>query len=248
MSTASLVDPKPEPSAERVYQQTVEAFNVARQCTRAAAEAITSETDQPLARVRELEDRLDTLDREINEGVTSCITRVSETEGRELLANLKFVIELERISDLMLGFANRMRAVIARLSAEDLKDLSAMASLVDSMLGDAHESFSRRDLDRALAVLRADGELDRLRNLIFLRHIENPEGTPRQESFHVVIMSQTLERAGDHAKNVAEEVCHLVSGRSIRHLLRATDKPFENMFLDMVRKHGPGTRSRETKR
>jgi hypothetical protein len=44
-----------------------------------------------------------------------------------------------------------------------------------------------------------------------------------------------LERAGDHVKNMAEEVCHLVSGRSVRHLLRSIDKPLEQMFLDQLR-------------
>src|SRR5208282_4067494 len=48
-------------------------------------------------------------------------------------------------------------------------------------------------------------------------------------------MTQSLERAGDHAKNLAEEVCHFVSGRSIRHLLMAYDKPKEQMFIDWLR-------------
>jgi len=88
----------------------------------------------------------------------------------------------------------------------------------------------------AATVIRTDSELDRLRNLTFVRHIENPEGDPRTESFHVVFMAQTLERAGDHAKNLAEEVVHLVTGRSVRHLLRSYDKPWENMFIDSMRK------------
>ena len=49
-------------------------------------------------------------------------------------------------------------------------------------------------------------------------------------------MTQSLERAGDHARNLAEEVCHVVSGRSVRHLLMAYDKPIEQMFLDWLRK------------
>jgi phosphate transport system protein len=69
-----------------------------------------------------------------------------------------------------------------------------------------------------------------------MRHIENPECVQRQESFHVVFMAQFVERAGDHAKNVAEEVVHLVTGRSVRHLLRSYDKPIENMFVDYMRK------------
>ena len=79
-------------------------------------------------------------------------------------------------------------------------------------------------------------EMDRLRNLLFVRHIDNPEKEPRHQSFHLVFMTQTLERAGDHVKNTAEEVCHLVTGRSARHLIRANDKPFEEMFLDWMRR------------
>jgi len=91
-------------------------------------------------------------------------------------------------------------------------------------------------LNRALAVLRSDAELDRLRNLLFLRHLENHEGTPRQESFHVLFMTQSLERAGDHAKNLAEEICHLVSGHSVRHVLRSYDMPVEQMFIEDLKR------------
>jgi phosphate uptake regulator len=49
-------------------------------------------------------------------------------------------------------------------------------------------------------------------------------------------MTQSLERAGDHAKNLAEEVCHFVSGRPVRHVLIAYDKPVEQMFIDYLRR------------
>jgi len=69
---------------------------------------------------------------------------------------------------------------------------------------------------------------------------------PRQESFHVLFMTQALERAGDHAKNLAEEVCHLVSGHSVRHVLRAYDKPVEQMFIEDL-KRGRRTRPSRVK-
>jgi len=96
-------------------------------------------------------------------------------------------------------------------------------------------SFSQRDVKKAIDVLRADAEMDRLRNLIFMRHIENPENIHRQASLQVVFMTQSLERAGDHAKNLAEEVCHFVSGHSVRHVLLTYDKPIEQMFIDWLR-------------
>ena len=59
----------------------------------------------------------------------------------------------------------------SRIELQDIRDLTVMASRLEKMLGDVHDAFSQRDLNRALAVLRSDAELDRLRNLIFLRHI-----------------------------------------------------------------------------
>jgi len=98
-------------------------------------------------------------------------------------------------------------------------------------------AFSTRDVRRAIEVLKADAELDRLRNLVFVRHIENPDNEPRNESFHLVFISQALERAGDHAKNLAEEICHLVSGRSVRHILREFDRPVEQVYLERMRRN-----------
>ena len=103
------------------------------------------------------------------------------------------------------------------------------------MLADVAAAFSGRDIKKAIEVLRADAEMDRLRNLIFLRHIENPENVPRHASLQVIFMTQSLERAGDHAKNLAEEVCHVVSGHTVRHVLMTYDKPIEQLFLDWLR-------------
>jgi phosphate transport system protein len=111
-----------------------------------------------------------------------------------------------------------------------------MATVLEKMLADAGEAFSLRNLKKAVDVLRADAEIDRLRNLIFLRHIENPENIQRQASLQVIFMTQALERAGDHAKNLAEEVCHFVSGHTVRHVMQSYDKPLEQMFIDWLRR------------
>jgi phosphate transport system protein len=135
----------------------------------------------------------------------------------------------------LLSFASSAQATGGRLDPQDTRDLTQMATLLEKMLSDVGASFSTRDVKKAIEVLRADAEMDRLRNLIFLRHIENPENQQRQASLQVIFMTQSLERAGDHAKNLAEEVCHLVSGHTVRHVLMTYDKPIEQMFLDWLR-------------
>jgi phosphate transport system protein len=236
MSTAQTPPLGPAAICAEIQEQTLQACRVARTAAGIVAEGIATGVASVLDGVRASEKELDTLDREIDERVTSVITQAGPEHARELLACLKFIIDLERIGDLLLNCSNRAAAVGSRIELQDIRELTVMASRLEKMLADVHDSFAQRDLNRALAVLRSDAELDRMRNLIFLRHLENQEGGPRQESFHVLFMTQSLERAGDHAKNLAEEVCHLVSGHSVRHVLRAYDRPVEQMFIDDLRR------------
>ncbi len=235
MSTAMASSARPESPHSHLVARTIYACNVAKSAAGAAAEGIATGAKPSLNSIRQLEKELDQLDMEIDDGVTCAITQVTEAAARELLACMKIMIALERIGDLLLSFANSATAVGSRIEPQDIRDLTQMASILEKMLADVAEGFSQRDVKKAVGVLRADAEVDRLRNLIFLRHIENPENVPRQESLQVIFMTQSLERAGDHAKNVAEEVCHFVSGHPVRHVLMTYDKPFEEMFIEWLR-------------
>ncbi len=235
MSTAAK-SPSPEPAHRYIVRRTVEACHMAKEAAGAAAEGIATQSATLLNSLKQRERELDTLDMEIDSGVTSAITEVGPEEARELLACMKFMIGLERIGDLLLSFGSSAQAAAGRIDSEDTRDLTQMATILEKMLTDCGASFSDRDVSKAVDVLRADAEMDRLRNLIFLRHIENPENVHRQASLQVIFMTQSLERAGDHAKNLAEEVCHFVSGRTVRHVLIAYDKPVEQMFIDYLRR------------
>ena len=236
MSTADLKSPAPDNSYEQLLRSSMRGFEAAREAAEALAKGLGSPTSALAERVRQYEEELDKLDHDINDGVTAAISQEPAQRTRELLACLKFIIELERIGDLLLNVANRAVAVGSRLEAPEVKDLSTMSGILARMLGQVQEAFEQRDVKKAVNVLKADAEMDRLRNLVFVRHIENPEHQMHNESFHVVFMIQSLERAGDHAKNVAEEVVHLVSGRSVRHVLRQYDKPDEVVFVERMRR------------
>ncbi len=243
MSTATAKSLPSEPGYGRLVRLTVQACQMAKEAAGAAAEGIATGSTALLNSIRQREKELDKLDMEIDDGVTDTITQVSAPQARELLACMKFMIGLERIGDLLLSFANSAQAAGGRLDPQDVRDLTQMATVLEKMLTDVGESFSSRDVKKAIDVLRADAEMDRMRNLVFLRHIENPENIARQASLQVIFMTQSLERAGDHTKNLAEEVCHFVSGHTVRHVLMAYDKPIEQMFIDWLRtrdeKSGP---------
>lgn len=235
MSTAGAKSTIPEWSYSHLVLRTIEACRVAKDAAAAAAEGIATGSSPLLNTIRTREKELDTLDQEIDAGVTASITSVTAPEARELLACMKFMIGLERIGDLLLSFASSAQAASGKLESQDTRDLTHMATVLEKMLTDVGDAFSGRDVRKAIDVLRADAEMDRLRNLIFLRHIENPENVQRQASLQVIFMTQSLERAGDHAKNLAEEVCHFVSGHTVRHVMMTYDKPIEQMFLDWLR-------------
>ena len=220
-----------------MVRRTVEACRLTKEAAGAAAEGIATGSSATLNSLRTREAALDVLDREIDDGVTVAIAGAEAGEARELLACMKCMINLERIGDLLLSFGNSALACLGKVDPDDSRDLTRMATLLEKMLTDSAESFSNRDLNRAVDVIRTDAEMDRLRNLIFLRHIENPEGLTRLSSLQVIFMTQSLERAGDHAKNLAEEVCHLVSGHTVRHVLVSSGKPVEQqMFMERLRK------------
>src|SRR5271169_3364318 len=97
MSSAEFVPPIPDTTCEELRDQTLQACRVARIAAGMVAEGIATGVALLSDGVREREKELDTLDRLIDQGVTSIITKVDEEQARELLACLKFIIDLERI-------------------------------------------------------------------------------------------------------------------------------------------------------
>jgi phosphate transport system protein len=235
MGAASVKNPEAGLSHAHLVKSTIDACEVAKEAAGMAAEGIATGSSPLLGTIRDRERALDKMDMEIDAGVTLAITKVSESEARELLACMKIMIGLERIGDLLLSFASSAQAAGDRLDSADRHDLTNMATILEKMLADVGSAFSGRDVKKAIEVLRADGEMDRLRNLIFMRHIENPENMHHQASLQVIFMTQSLERSGDHAKNLAEEVCHFVSGHTVRHMMLTYDRPLEQMFLEWLK-------------
>ncbi|HEY6971603.1 MAG TPA: PhoU domain-containing protein [Candidatus Angelobacter sp.] len=216
---------------------TKEAFVTAKYAVSHSIDGLVNGSASAFRAVKECEERLDNFDRELDQRLAPAITQVNATQARELLACMKMMIDLERTGDLIAAFAERSSIVRNRIEMPDLEYLTRMACVLENMLEQAQQAFNDRNVDQALKVLRADAEMDRFRNLLLVRHTDSPEGLQRQESLHVLLMGTALERAGDHIKNIAEEVCHLVTGESVRHLLKTKDKPVEQMYLDWLAKN-----------
>lgn len=224
-----------QPEHSRIVELALRACDAAATTIRQAGAGLVRHEDEIYREIDLGERELDRIDREMDEAVVFAITETTVSEARELLTCLKFVIDLERIGDLVSSFASRSKAVARRISPEDTQELLRILTVLEKMVVDAKRAFLDRDIDLALTVLKADSEIDRLRNLIFIRHIEIRDPLTAQESVQVLFMAHALERAGDHAKNLAEEVCHYVSGRTVRHLMRELDKSYEQLFIEWLK-------------
>jgi phosphate transport system protein len=218
--------------------RTLEACRLAQESAGIAAQGIATGSLTLLRSLDEREQKLDQLDMEIDSGVTEAITQVSAGEARELLACMKITIGVERIGDLLLSFAASAEAAGGRVDPQDCRDLTRMSTVLEKMLADVEAALAGREVERALGVLRADLEIDRLRDLILQRHVENPENILRHASTQVIFMTQSLERAGDHAKNSAEEICHLISGHTVRHLMATSEVSVEQVVAEWLKDRG----------
>jgi phosphate transport system protein len=167
--------------------------------------------------IRDCEKELDRMERRIDSDITIAITGVDEEDARELLACLKFIIDLERIGDLAWSVTLRLQKLQAKLTKEDSRDLLAMANVLEKMLQTVYDGYLKRELKASAWVLHADSKIDDLCHEIFHRHLEILDQTSRDYSVTLLFIAQAFERAGDHAKNLGEELFHLVEGRTMRH-------------------------------
>jgi phosphate transport system protein len=133
---------------------------------------------------------------------------------------LKFITDLERIGDLAYSAAMQLQSRREKLPARDSQQLIEMASLLYGMLEQVHQGFEKRDTRYARSVLQTDPEVDRLCHGLFQRHLAESGAGDSPQHFDILLTAQALERIGDHAKNLAEELYGMVEGRSLRHSAR----------------------------
>lgn len=172
--------------------------------------------------VTEEEREVNRLEREIDEDCSRILATRSPTAGdlRLVIGILKTVADLERIGDegekiALIG----LRLAAMERPANKYRELRHLGKLVSSMMHDTLDAFARHDAEGALAVARRDRVVDeeyeaiQRQNITFM--MEDPRAIRR--ALDVMWVVRSLERIGDHAKNVCEHVIYMVHGKDIRH-------------------------------
>ncbi len=138
---------------------------------------------------------------------------------RVIVAAVKINTDLERVGDLAINIAEAGKRYLRHAPVKPLIDIPRMGELAQSMLRDALDAFVRRDIALAEAVLAADDTLDALKTQIFRElltyMLQNPATT--EPALDLILISRHLERIGDHATNVAEDVIFILSAKDVRH-------------------------------
>jgi phosphate transport system protein len=138
---------------------------------------------------------------------------------RVIVAAMKINADLERVGDLAVNLAEAARRYLASGRLEEEAMLTRMSEIAETMLENALQAFVSGNLGVAQAVLERDDALDSLRSQAY-RHlvdimIKNPSVVT--SALELMLMTRHLERIGDHATNVAEDVFFVVAGEDVRH-------------------------------
>ena len=171
-------------------------------------------------RVIALDDKIDMLQREIEEKAILTIARRQPmaVDLRDIVGALRVANDLERIGDLAKNIAKRVGALDDDIElTKVLRGVEHMADLVLSQIKDVLDAYTRRDVEKALAVWRGDEEVDAVNNSLFRELLTYMMEDPRNISYciHLLFCAKNIERMGDHATNIAESVYYMVEGRTL---------------------------------
>jgi phosphate transport system protein len=138
---------------------------------------------------------------------------------RVIVAALKINADLERVGDMAVNIAEAALRYLQHQAVKPLLDLPRMADIAQAMLRDALDAFVRRDTALAQSVLDRDDTLDSLKDQIFRELLTYMLQSPSviEGALELILISRHLERIGDHATNIAEDIIFVVSAKDVRH-------------------------------
>jgi phosphate transport system protein len=194
---------------------------VERQLTQAIG-GITEPDARVMVRVAQEELRVNQLERSIDEDCSRILATRGPTASdlRLIITILKTITDLERIGD----EGEKVAAIAARLAMRErpnnrYRELRNLGELVTGMVHDTLDAFARFDTKLALEVLRRDRTVDEEYEAIHRQNITFMMEDPRsiRRALDVMWVVRSLERIGDHAKNICEYLIYLVLGKDVRH-------------------------------
>jgi phosphate transport system protein len=194
---------------------------LAEERVRQAVEGVTAREIEVIERVLVGDEPINNLHIEIDDRCFKLLAlhQPMAADLRSIVAAVKINTDLERVGDLAVNIAEAGKRYLQHPPVKPLIDIPRMGSIAQAMLRDALDAYVRRDVVLAEAVLAEDDQLDALKTQIFRELLTYMLSEPAtiEPSLDLILVSRHLERIGDHATNVAEDVIFMVSARDVRH-------------------------------
>ena len=191
--------------------------------------ALVNRDERPAGKVPEYEEELNRLQIEIDEAaLTLLATRQPvASDLRFIVAATKINGDLERIGDLAINITENVRVLAEQPPLKPLMDIPRMADLARKMVRESLEAFLREDPLLAQAVIMTDDQIDGLRNQVVRELLTYMMSDPTaiERAMALILIARHLERIGDHATNIAEDVIYMIQGRDVRHPRTPKQRP-----------------------
>ncbi len=184
-----------------------------------AALALESRDEELADRVRRNDALIDALEEQVNTEAARMIAlrAPAASDLRTILTVMKISANLERVGDYAKNMAKRS-TVLAQMApiAGAGGALKRMAKAVAVMLKDSLDAYTQRDVELAADVRQRDQDVDQMYNALFREFLTHMMEDPRNITacMHLHFIAKNLERVGDHATAIAEQVIYLVTGHA----------------------------------
>ncbi len=194
---------------------------MAESMLRDAVESVLNRDGELASVVIQSDEQVDVLENEIEESCIRFIARhqPAASDVRFLSMVLTINHDIERIADKAVNIAQRSLELLEHPPVKPFIDLPRVAALVQEMAKDALDAFVNRDADLAEAVRARDYQVDELYNQTvqeLLARLSDDSALVRP-GISILLLFRHLERIGDLAANISEEVYYLVKGDVLRH-------------------------------
>jgi phosphate transport system protein len=186
-----------------------------------AVESLLDANEAAAARVVEEESAINEMQIEIDDRVMQLLAlrQLMATDLRFVLAVSRINADLERIGDQAVNIAQSAQRIARHPRVKPYVDLPRMSQMAEEMVRDSLNAVVHRDTALARSVLQRDDQVDLLRDQMFreLLTYMMENSSVVFPAFELILVAKNLERIGDHATNIAEDVIYMVEGHDVRH-------------------------------
>jgi phosphate transport system protein len=195
--------------------------SLAERAVHQAVQAVLDVEEHLAETVLEEENAINEMQMEIDERVTRLLAQqqLVAVDLRFILAVSRINNDLERIGDQAVNIAQSALRILRHPQVKPYVDLPRMSEIAEGMVRDSLNALVRGDVDLARSVLARDDQVDLLRDQMFreLLTYMMENSAVVFPAFELILVAKNLERIGDHATNIAEDVIYIVAGRDVRH-------------------------------